>query len=78
MSARETANTHAFCRDSVTSQGAADSTEATVAPRPRRTRSEGSAQHNEGAHRGEEGQVAEQRVLLGWRRPRAFISGSGR
>lgn len=38
------ANTHALCRDSVTSQGKLATTEATVAPNPTNTRNDGSAQ----------------------------------
>ena len=46
MSAPDAAKTHALRRDSVTSQGAAESADATVAPRPSSTSSEGSAQQS--------------------------------
>jgi hypothetical protein len=40
----ETRNTQSLCRESVTNHGTDESTEATVAPSPRRTRSDGRAQ----------------------------------
>jgi hypothetical protein len=36
---------HALCRESVTSQGSAESADATVAPNPASTSNEGRAQH---------------------------------
>lgn len=38
-------NVQILCLDRLTSHGAADSNEATVAPIPKRTSTEGSAQH---------------------------------
>jgi hypothetical protein len=46
MRTPEMLNVQDLCRDSDTSHGKDDSTEATVAPRPRRTRTDGNAQHN--------------------------------
>src|SRR5262249_60253778 len=46
MSAPETRNTTLLCRESVTSHGTAERNEATVAPSPSRTRSDGSAQQS--------------------------------
>src|SRR5437868_4637904 len=46
MSAPETANTTRLWCESATSHGAADKNDATVAPSPSSTRSDGSAQHN--------------------------------
>jgi len=40
----EILNVQILCRDRVTSHGAADSSEATAVPIPRRTRTDGSAQ----------------------------------
>jgi hypothetical protein len=45
MRAPETLNVHPLCRDSETNHGSDESAEATVAPRPRRTRTDGNAQH---------------------------------
>jgi hypothetical protein len=42
----ETAKTHVLCRESVTSHGTADKNDATVAPRPSNTKSDGSAQQS--------------------------------
>src|SRR5229473_3250845 len=44
MSSPDKANTQSLCRDKLTSQGALERSDATVAPRPRRTSSEGRAQ----------------------------------
>ena len=45
ISAPDTANVHCFCRDSVTNQGMKDNTDATDAPSPNSTSSEGNAQN---------------------------------
>lgn len=42
----EILNVQSLCRESVTSHGSAESADATVAPNPSRTRTEGNAQHN--------------------------------
>jgi hypothetical protein len=39
-------NVQALCRESVTNHGRAESMDATVAPSPSRTSTEGNAQHN--------------------------------
>ena len=39
-------NVHGLCFESATSHGRAESIDATVAPSPKRTRTEGNAQHN--------------------------------
>ena len=39
-------NVHTLCRDNETSHGSDESAEATVAPSPSRTRTDGNAQHN--------------------------------
>jgi hypothetical protein len=46
MRTPEILNVHALCRDNKTSQGKDDRTEATVAPSPSRTRTDGNAQHS--------------------------------
>ena len=42
----EAANVHCLCLESVTSHGIAERVEATDAPNPARTRSDGRAQHS--------------------------------
>jgi hypothetical protein len=46
INAPEIANVHDLCRDNVTSHGRNDSTDATDAPRPNKTRSDGRAQQS--------------------------------
>jgi len=46
MSSPDKAKTHSLWREKLTSQGALERNEATVAPRPRSTSSDGKAQHN--------------------------------
>jgi hypothetical protein len=46
MSTPEMPKVHVLCLDSVTSHGSAESMDATVAPNPSRTNSEGNAQQN--------------------------------
>jgi len=46
ISVPEMENVHCLCRDSATNQGTAESVEATDAPSPASTSSEGRAQHN--------------------------------
>src|ERR1017187_2746283 len=45
ISSPATRNTHFLCRDRVTSHGTDERIDATVAPSPMRTKSDGSAQH---------------------------------
>ncbi len=44
--APEMLNVQVLCRDNETSHGSDESAEATVAPNPRRTRTDGKAQHS--------------------------------
>ncbi len=53
-------NVHILCRDKLTSHGAADSSEATVVPIPKRTSTEGSAQQMRVLERAKEREVVEQ------------------
>lgn len=46
ISKPDTANVHCLCRDKVTSHGKNDSMDATEAPRPNKTSSEGKAQQS--------------------------------